>query len=87
MSKRRLCAGFNFLDRLRQKIVHRRTNFLVGNLDALGVEIRAHLSENIVVARLVEIGNDHRLGKGEVLSSILSGSTTFSHFFSISGHH
>src|SRR5262245_2558958 len=57
-------ARLDLLDRLRHQLVHGAANLVIRVLDALGVEILANLAEHVIVARLLEIRHDDRLGIG-----------------------
>src|SRR5262245_33162829 len=59
-----LAARLDLQDRFRHQLVHGAANLVIGFLDALGVEILANLAEHVIVARLLEIRQDDRLGIG-----------------------
>src|SRR3984893_4708305 len=62
---RRISAPrFDLLDRFRHQFVHGAANLVIRFLDALGVEVVAELAEDVIVADLLEISHDHRLGIG-----------------------
>src|SRR5262245_8207108 len=61
---RRLAAGFDLRDRLSQQFLHGAPDLVIGLRHALGVEILAHLAEDVVVAGPLKSGHHHRLAIG-----------------------
>src|SRR5215470_449632 len=60
---RRISAPrFDLLDRFRHQFVHGAANLVIRLLDAVGVEVLAELAEDVIVADLLEIRHDDRLG-------------------------
>ena len=56
--------GLDLLDRLAHQLDHHAADLLIGCGDALGVEILAHLAEDVVVAGFLEVGHHDFLGIG-----------------------
>src|SRR6516164_9764955 len=59
-----LAARFDLLDRFRHQFVHGAANLVIRQGDALGVEVLTELAEHVIVADLLEIRHDDRLGIG-----------------------
>src|SRR5215813_3945725 len=59
-----LAARFDLLDRFRHQFVHGAANLVIRQVDALGVEVLAELAEDVIVADLLEIRHNDRLGIG-----------------------
>src|SRR5580704_15210413 len=55
-----LPAGLDLVDRPRHQLVDGAANLVVGQIDALGIEILADLAEDVVVAGRFDIGDDDR---------------------------